>query len=166
MYCDLWRQYIQMRKYGKHIFTAGYRHHTVFNHRSWVANSHNLDLFKGLKTWENHYYPPFFHPFHFINFWISTVKTTIALWLAWSSSFQTRQSLLISLYHRSSCTQKWSLFTTSKTDRQLLRQKVHQRISVMKTNTGVFVVFKAKRELKCQFSGNIVCLFSLLRFFD
>ena len=36
----------------------------------------------------------------------------------------------------------------------------------MKTNTGVFVVFKTKRELKCQFSGNIVCLFSLLRFFD
>ena len=27
-------------------------------------------------------------------------------------------------------------------DRHLLRQKVHQRISVMKTNTGVFVVFK------------------------
>ena len=26
-------------------------------------------------------------------------------------------------------------------------------ISVMKTNTGVFVVFKTKRELKCQFSG-------------
>ena len=36
----------------------------------------------------------------------------------------------------------------SKTDRQLLRQKVRQRISVMKTNTGVFVVFKTKRELK------------------
>ena len=36
----------------------------------------------------------------------------------------------------------------------------------MKTNTGVFVVVKTKRELKCQFSGNIVCLFSLLRFFD
>ena len=41
----------------------------------------------------------------------------------------------------------------SKTDRQLLHQKVHQRISVMKTNTGVFVVFKTKRELGCQFSG-------------
>ena len=37
--------------------------------------------------------------------------------------------------------------------RQLLRQKVYQRISVMKTNTGIFVVFKTKRELKCQFSG-------------
>ena len=54
----------------------------------------------------------------------------------------------------------------SKTDRHLSRQKVSQRISVMKPNTGVFVVFKAKCELKCQFSGNIVCLFSLLRFFD
>ena len=54
----------------------------------------------------------------------------------------------------------------SKTDRHLLRQKAHQRISVMKTNTVVFVFFKTKRELKCQFSGNIQCLFSLLRFFD
>ena len=35
-------------------------------------------------------------------------------------------------------------------DRQLLRQKVGQKISVMKTNTGVFVVFKTKRELKNQ----------------
>ena len=34
-----------------------------------------------------------------------------------------------------------------------LRQKICQRISVMKTNNGVFVVFKTKRELKCQFSG-------------
>ena len=51
-------------------------------------------------------------------------------------------------------------------DRQTLRQKVRQIISVMKTNTGVFVVFTTKRELKCQFSENIVCLFSLLRFFD
>jgi len=48
-----------------------------------------------------------------------------------------------------------SLFTTSKTDRQLLRQGVRQRVSVMKTNNGVFVVFTTKRELKCQFSGNI-----------
>ena len=46
-----------------------------------------------------------------------------------------------------------SIFTTSKTDRQLLRQKVRQRISVMKTNTSVFVVFKTKYELKCQFTG-------------
>ena len=38
----------------------------------------------------------------------------------------------------------------SKTDRQLLRQKVCQIISVMITNTGEFVVFKTKRELKCQ----------------
>ena len=40
----------------------------------------------------------------------------------------------------------------------LQRQKVRQRISVMKTNTIVFVVFKTKRELKCQFSGNIECV--------
>ena len=47
---------------------------------------------------------------------------------------------------------KCSIFTTSKTDCQLLRQKVRQRISVMKTNTGVFVVFKTKRELERQFN--------------
>ena len=41
----------------------------------------------------------------------------------------------------------------SKMDRQLLRQKVRQRISVMKTEIGVLVVFKTKSELKCQFSG-------------
>ena len=41
----------------------------------------------------------------------------------------------------------------SKRERHLLRQKVHQKIAVMKTNTGVLVVFKTKRELKCQFSG-------------
>jgi hypothetical protein len=39
-----------------------------------------------------------------------------------------------------------------KTDRHLLRQNVRQRMSVMKINTGAFVVFKTKRELKCQFS--------------
>ena len=58
---------------------------------------------------------------------------------------------------------KHSIFTMSKTGRQLLRQKVHQRISVMKVINGVFVVFKAKHELKCQFSGNTS---PLLRFFD
>ena len=42
----------------------------------------------------------------------------------------------------------------SKTDGHLLHQKVCQRISVMKTNTGVFVVFKTKHELKCQFSAS------------
>ena len=47
----------------------------------------------------------------------------------------------------------------SKKERQIL----HQRISVMKTNNGVFVVFKTKHESKCQFSGNTS---SLLRFFD
>ena len=40
-----------------------------------------------------------------------------------------------------------SLSTTSNMDHQLLSQKVRQKISVMKTNTGVF---KTKRELKCQ----------------
>ena len=45
----------------------------------------------------------------------------------------------------------------SKTDRQLLRQKDRQRISVMKTNNALFVVFKTKRELKCQ---------EILRLFD
>ena len=39
--------------------------------------------------------------------------------------------------------------TTSIMDDQLLRQKVHQKISVIKTNTFIFVVFKTKRELKC-----------------
>jgi hypothetical protein len=39
--------------------------------------------------------------------------------------------------------------------RHLLRKKVCQSISVMKTNTAVIVVFKTKRELKCQFSGNM-----------
>ena len=47
----------------------------------------------------------------------------------------------------------------SKMDRQLLCQKVRQRISVMKTNDGVFIVFKTKNELKCQFSGNITEIF-------
>ena len=41
----------------------------------------------------------------------------------------------------------------------LQRQKVRQRISVMKTNTVVFVVFKTK----CQ---NELCVFSLLIFSD
>ena len=38
----------------------------------------------------------------------------------------------------------------SNIDRQLLRQKIGQKISVMKTNTGVFVVFMTKSKLKCQ----------------
>ena len=45
----------------------------------------------------------------------------------------------------------------------MLRQKVRQRISIMKTNNGVFVAFKTKHELKCQFSGNNS---PLPRFFD
>ena len=39
-----------------------------------------------------------------------------------------------------------SLSTTSIMNRQLLRQKVRQKISVIKTNTCVFVVFKTKSE--------------------
>ena len=36
----------------------------------------------------------------------------------------------------------WQSFsTTSNIDRQLLRQKIGQKISVIKTKTGVFVVF-------------------------
>ena len=48
-------------------------------------------------------------------------------------------------------------------DHQLSRQKVRQIFSVIKTNNGVFVVFKTKHELKRQFSGNTS---PLLRFFD
>ena len=53
---------------------------------------------------------------------------------------------------------KQRFFTMSKRDHHLLRKKVCQRISVMKINTGVFVVFKTEHELKCQFSGNIECI--------
>ena len=45
---------------------------------------------------------------------------------------------------------KQSLSTTSNMDCQLLRQKIRQKISGLKTNSGVFVVFKTKRESKCQ----------------
>ena len=40
--------------------------------------------------------------------------------------------------------------STSIMDRQLFRQKVRQIISVMKTKTGGFDVFKTKHELECQ----------------
>ena len=46
----------------------------------------------------------------------------------------------------------------SKTASHLVCQKLCQRISVMKTNTSVFVVFKKKRKLKYQFSGIIECV--------
>ena len=67
-------------------------------------------------------------------------------------------------------TLKPSLFTTSIMDRQLLRQKICQKISVIETDTFVFVVFKPKCELKWQ-NGLFLwyyhkCLFVLLRFFD
>ena len=60
---------------------------------------------------------------------------------------------LIHLISAKSSSLKLESFTTSKTDSHLLGQKVCQRISVMKTNTGVFVVVKTKHELKSQFSG-------------
>ena len=41
----------------------------------------------------------------------------------------------------------------NKADHHLLRKKVCQRISVMKTNTASFVVFMTKHKLKCQLSG-------------
>ena len=51
--------------------------------------------------------------------------------------------------------QKLESSIMSKRNRHLLRQKVCQRISVMKTNIHVFVVFKTNHELKCQFSGTV-----------
>ena len=42
------------------------------------------------------------------------------------------------------------LSTTSIMDCQLLRQRGSQKISVIKVNTFVFVVFKTKHELECQ----------------
>ena len=55
-------------------------------------------------------------------------------------------------------------------------KKFHQIISVVKANASIFVVFKTKRELKCQnelflsyhFSENTECLcfHYVLRFFD
>ena len=41
---------------------------------------------------------------------------------------------------------------------QLLRQKVRQRISVIKTINAVFVVTKTKHWLRCQFPGNMECV--------
>ena len=55
----------------------------------------------------------------------------------------------------------------SKADCQLSRQKVHQGISVMRPNNGVFVVFKTKYDLKMPILWkHKVSMFSLLRFFD
>ena len=45
----------------------------------------------------------------------------------------------------------FSLSTTANMVCQLLRQRACQKISVMKkTNSGVFISFKTKHELKCQ----------------
>ena len=56
----------------------------------------------------------------------------------------------------------------SNMDRQLLRQKVCQKFSVMKTNTGVFVVFKTKCELKCQnyLKAQSFCFYLLIFFYE
>ena len=54
--------------------------------------------------------------------------------------------------------EKRSIYTISKTDSQLFCQKVRQRISVMKTKSSVFVLFKTKRKLKCQFTENTECV--------
>ena len=65
---------------------------------------------------------------------------------------------------------KSSLSTTSNMDRQLLRQKFIKILSNKNINTGVSVVFKTKRELKCQnklfFWKHHFFLLSLLRIFD
>ena len=52
---------------------------------------------------------------------------------------------------------KWKFSTAPIIDRQLSRQKIRQKISVIITNTCVFAqfslvfaVFKTKHELKCQ----------------
>ena len=50
------------------------------------------------------------------------------------------------------------VFYNVKNGSSFISQKVTQRISVMKTNTGVFVVLETNHELKCQFSGNIKCV--------
>ena len=42
---------------------------------------------------------------------------------------------------------KQRFFTTSKTDRHLLRQKVRQRISVMKTNTALVFLLSLRQNI-------------------
>ena len=93
-------------------------------------------------------------------FYCGSIRTTFSNGLGNPRSFLGRNFIHILHKYLKDClsfyrcrTQLWSLFTTSKTDCQLLRQKVRQRISVMKTNTDVFVAFKTKHESKCQFSG-------------
>ena len=55
--------------------------------------------------------------------------------------------------------QLYPTFLNFLTESQLLRQNFFQRISEMKTNTGVFVVFKTKNEQKRQFAGNMCVCF-------
>ena len=53
---------------------------------------------------------------------------------------------------------KWSLFTMSKTDRQLLRQKVRQRISVMKMSWGQKQVVDQKSDTEHKNNGDEINL--------
>ena len=89
----------------------------------------------------------------FNSFWSCTLISTYQH-ISNVARYFVKPKILKENYHCFQCVlvkiQKQSLFTTSIMDRQLLRQKVRQKISVMKTNTGVFVVFKTKCELKCQ----------------
>ena len=61
------------------------------------------------------------------------------------STNKVESQVFLAMYHFSGV-----FLQHQRVDRQLLCQKACQRISVMKTNTGVFVVFKTKCELKCQ----------------
>ena len=50
------------------------------------------------------------------------------------------------------------VFYCVKNGLSFIKSKRCQRISVMKTNTGIFVVFKTKNKSKYQLSGNIACV--------
>ena len=86
------------------------------------------------------------------DFYLSRLKRTLS---KYSSFFTFIATPFFEFKENSklSFNKSWSLLQRKKTDRHLLRQKVHKKISLMKTNTGAFVVLKTKRELKCQFSG-------------
>ena len=70
--------------------------------------------------------------------------------MAFTQTMVNREFSTYTLKTAHSYTHNEKFFTTSKTDCHLLCQKVCQKNSVIITNTCVFVVFKAKRELKCQ----------------
>ena len=66
--------------------------------------------------------------------------------------------------------QKLDFCVASNTGRQKVRKKMRQKFSVIITNSCGFLVFKTKRELKCQnepfFWYHQKCLFWLLRISD